>query len=104
MVQEWIWQEENVVVGVTALPGHRLRIALRTGSILELNMSTRLSSTRYYPLRDEALMQSVTTDGENLLFGRGPDYEVQFSIRMALLMAVNPPAYTVGSLIPLEEG
>ena len=89
---------------IKAVFEHQLRIALRTGSILELNMSTRLGSTRYYPLRDEALMQSVTTDGENLLFGRGPDYEVQFSIRMALLMAVNPPAYTVGSIIPLEEG
>ena len=59
MAQKWAWEEEKVITSVTALPGHRLRIMLRTGSVLELNMANRLNSTRYYPLRDEALMASV---------------------------------------------
>ena len=61
MVQEWMWDEENVITGVSALPGHRLRIELRTGSVLELHMANRLDSARYYPLRDEELMRSVAT-------------------------------------------
>ena len=65
MVQEWMWDEENVITGVSALPGHRLRIELRTGSVLELHMANRLDSARYYPLRDEELMRSVTTDGNS---------------------------------------
>ena len=46
MVQEWMWDEENVITGVSALPGHRLRIELRTGSVLELHMANRLDSAR----------------------------------------------------------
>ena len=84
MVQEWMWDEENVITGVSALPGHRLRIELRTGSVLELHMANRLDSARYYPLRDEELMRSVTTDGSYLRFGKGPDFAVQFSARMAV--------------------
>ena len=34
MVREWTWEEEAVIAGVSALPGHRLRIELRTGSVL----------------------------------------------------------------------
>lgn len=82
MAQKWAWEEEKVITSVTALPGHRLRIMLRTGSVLELNMANRLNSTRYYPLRDEALMASVSTDGERLLFGKGVDHDVQFGIRL----------------------
>ena len=76
MVQEWMWDEENVITGVSALPGHRLRIELRTGSVL------------------------VTTDGSYLRFGKGPDFAVQFSARMAVLMALNPPAHTVSGVNP----
>lgn len=47
MAQKWAWEEEKVITSVTALPGHRLRIMLRTGSVLELNMANRLNSTRY---------------------------------------------------------
>ena len=100
MVQEWMWDEENVITGVSALPGHRLRIELRTGSVLELHMANRLDSARYYPLRDEELMRSVTTDGSYLRFGKGPDFAVQFSARMAVLMALNPPAHTVSGVNP----
>ncbi len=100
MGQERLWNEENVITGVSALPGHRLRIELRTGSVLELNMASRLDSARYYPLRQESLMQSVATDGTSLLFGTGPDYDVQFGIRMAVLMALNPPAHTVSGVNP----
>ena len=45
-------------------------------------------------------MRTVTTDGSYLLFGRGPDFAVQFSARMAALMALNPPAHTVGGVNP----
>ena len=45
-------------------------------------------------------MQSVATDGTSLLFGTGPDYDVQFGIRMAVLMALNPPAHTVSGVNP----
>ena len=33
MAQKWAWEEEKVITSVTALPGHRLRIMLRTGSV-----------------------------------------------------------------------
>lgn len=102
MAQEWAWEEENVITSVTALPGHRLRIVLRTGSVLELNMANRLGSARYYPLRDEALMASVTTDGERLVFGKRGDHDVQFGIRMAVLMALNPPGHTVSGIDPFQ--
>ena len=102
MAQKWAWEEEKVITSVTALPGHRLRIMLRTGSVLELNMANRLNSTRYYPLRDEALMASVSTDGERLLFGKGVDHDVQFGIRLAVLMALNLPGHTVSGVDPFQ--
>ena len=45
-------------------------------------------------------MRSVTTDGSYLRFGKGPDFAVQFSARMAVLMALNPPAHTVSGVNP----
>lgn len=105
MTQEWTLDEEAVIAGVSAMPGHRLRIELRTGSVLELNMSNRLDSARYYPLRDEELMRTVTTDGSYLRFGREPNFAVQFSVRMAVLMALNLPGHTVSGVNPfLPEG
>lgn len=92
--------EDDIITGVAALPGHRLRIEFRTGSVLELNMANRLDSARYYPLRDEEFMRSVTTDGLYLLFGNSPDYEVQIGIQMAVLMALNPSALTVSGIDP----
>lgn len=98
MTKGWAWEDEAVITGVTALPGHRLRIELRTGSVLELNMANRLDSTRFYPLRDEALMRTVTTDGGYLLFGSAPDFELKLSVRMAVLMALNQPGHTVSGV------
>ena len=74
----WAWEDEAVITGVTALPGHRLRIELRTGSVLELNMANRL-------------------DGY-LLFGSAPDFELKLSVRMAVLMALNQPGHTVSGV------
>ena len=102
MTCDWITYEDNVITGVSALPGYRLRIELRTGSVLELNMASWLNSARYYPLRDEALMRTVTTDGVYIQFGKGPDYEVQFGIQMAVLMALNPSAHTVSGVNPFR--
>ena len=75
----WAWEDEAVITGVTALPGHRLRIELRTGSVLELNMANRL-------------------DGGYLLFGSAPDFELKLSVRMAVLMALNQPGHTVSGV------
>jgi hypothetical protein len=54
---------------VQALESGRLRLEMKTGSILTLNMESRLHTIRYSPLKEPEVFQSVHTDGETLFFG-----------------------------------
>lgn len=54
---------------VQALESGRLRMEMKTGSILTLNMERRLHTIRYSPLKEPEVFQSVRTDGETLFFG-----------------------------------
>ena len=47
----------------------RIRLELKDGSVLTLNMENRLHTVRYSPLKDTELFQSAATDGTNLIFG-----------------------------------
>ena len=91
------------ICSVTPLPGKRLRLELCTGSMLELNMENRLGTMRCYALRDEDVFRSVTTDGYTLRFRTKSGSFLEFSLREAVLMALNPPPNTYGGFNPFEE-
>ena len=56
-------ENDPLITEVVPLPQKRLRITLRTGSELVLNMHNQLNTNRFYPLKDDAVFSSVTTDG-----------------------------------------
>lgn len=79
------------ITAVEALNGKRLRLVLSTGSELLLNMQNRLNTTRFYPLNDDEVFNSVTTDGFYLHFDVKPNYALDFTLREALRMSVSGP-------------
>ena len=89
-------ESSRMIRSVTPLCGKRLRLELSTGSVLELNMASRLETVRFCPLRDEEIFNSVSTDGFYLHFNVQPNYELDFTLREAVLMAVNDPPHTYG--------
>ena len=75
---------------VVPLEGKRLWLTLNTGSELLLNMSNRLNTTRFYPLNDDRVFCSVSTDGFSLHFcvednyaGSAPDLRAEEHRRCA---------------------
>lgn len=46
-----------------------LQIEMSTGNIVQLDLSPKLKTTRFCPLKDNALFRSVTIDGDFLVFG-----------------------------------
>ncbi len=61
--------EAMCILQVLPLEKDRLRLDLKSGSILLLNMENWLPAIRYHPLQEPETLQSVSTDGENLFFG-----------------------------------
>ena len=59
----------NGIRRVLPLENGQLRLEIKPGSVLMLNMASWLHTIRYSPLKDAAVLQSVSTDGENLIFG-----------------------------------
>lgn len=51
------------------LENGRFRLEMKSGSVLTLNMEHWLDTARYSPLKVPEVLQSVSTDGENLFFG-----------------------------------
>ena len=94
------WQ---IIREVKPLPGKRLRLTLTTGSILELNMGNRLNTVRFCPLREDRIFNSVTTDGFYLHFAVEPNYELDFTLREAILMAVNEPPEMYHGFDPFQK-
>lgn len=88
---------------VMPLSDHRLELWFTTGSSLVLDMSNYLNTLRYSPLMDTEVFQSVTTDGNTLLFGEVDTPEslrksipgqekivaVEISVWEALRLAIN---------------
>lgn len=55
---------------VHALPGHQLEVRMGTGSSIRFDFRTRLRTARFGALQDEELFQSVSTDGNYLIFSK----------------------------------
>ena len=73
------------------LEGRRLRLLLSTGSELLLNMTNRLNTNRFCPLKDDAVFNSVTTDGYYLHFDVKPNYALDSTLKEAMQMSVSTP-------------
>ena len=73
------------ILRVMPLEGFRLR--------LELDMSNRLDTIRFCPLREPEVFQSVTTDGRRLYFGRALEITAEEAMSLAM---VPPPRYVPG--------
>ena len=56
---------------ITPLKDWRLFVEMETGSVIVADMSRKLDTARYGDLRDPALFQSVTTDGDVISWGKG---------------------------------
>ena len=85
-------KSQNLMIRqVIPLEGWRLRLLLCTGSELLLNMANRLETVRFCPLKDEAVFNSVTTDGFYIHFDVEPNYALDFTLREALKMSVSAP-------------
>ncbi|TWH57771.1 hypothetical protein DesLBE_2061 [Desulfitobacterium sp. LBE] len=57
------------ILRIQPLENGSLRLEMKSGSILMLNMENWLHTIRYSPLKEPEVLQSVSTDGENLFFG-----------------------------------
>ena len=78
------------------LPKKRLRLTLRTGSELVFNMQNRLNTNRFYPLNDDAVFNSVTTDGFCLHFDVKRNYALYFTLQEAIQMTISDPGELPG--------
>lgn len=57
------------ILQIQSLEHGLLRLEMKSGSILTLNLKNRLQIPRYSLLKKPEILQSVSTDGENLIFG-----------------------------------
>lgn len=57
------------ILHIQPLENGLFRLETKNGSILMLNMESWLQTTRYSPIKKQEVLQSVSTDGENLFFG-----------------------------------
>ena len=71
--------------------GKRLRLLLSAGSKLLLNMANRLETVQFCPLKDDAVVNSVTTDGFYIHFDMKPNNALDFTLRAALKTSVSTP-------------
>ena len=94
-------RQPPTILRVMPLEGFRLRLELGSGSVLELgsgsvlelDMSNRLDTIRFCPLRELEVFQSVTTDGRRLYFGRALEITAEEAMSLAM---VPPPRYVPG--------
>ncbi len=55
---------------VTPMEGYRLHIEMSTGNSIILDLSPKLETVRFCPLKDPEIFGSVAIDGDFLVFGR----------------------------------
>ncbi len=56
---------------VAPMKGHRLLMEMESGSSVTVDLSVKLRTMKYKALEDEALFQSVKTDGDYVIWGDG---------------------------------
>lgn len=76
---------------VTPLPDYRLKVEFTSGSELLLNMADYLGSMRYCPLENIEVFNSVTTDGDKLIFDTRPPFELEIQSDAAIHLALDIP-------------
>lgn len=84
------------ILHIQPLENGSLRLEMKSGSILMLNMENWLHTISYSPLKESAALQSVSTDGENLFFGEVLKIDLEELIKLALTI---PPAAKEGESI-----
>lgn len=57
------------IIKVTAREQYRLEVLLNNDTTVILNMVARLNSVRFIVLKDQAIFESVTTDGQYIRWG-----------------------------------
>lgn len=62
---------DKFIQSVRALSGYSLEVVMQTGAIIQFDFAPRLCSARFGALQEDAVFQSVRTDGDYLLFRRG---------------------------------
>lgn len=76
--------ESMCILSVQPLGNNRLRLEMKSGSILILNMENWLDTVPYSPLKESEVLQSVSTDGEKLSFGHILKIEAEELTNLAL--------------------
>lgn len=61
-------KENGYFRSVRALPSYQLEVNMETGTTIHFDFRSRLNTARFGMLRDEELFQSVSTDGDYLIF------------------------------------
>lgn len=61
-------EQKSYFKSVGALPGYKLEVETATGSKIEFDFTTRLSTMRFGLLKDEELFSAASTDGNSLIF------------------------------------
>ncbi len=83
-------EKDTIIAKVSALDDYKLRITFTHGSILVLDMKSRLGTIRYYPLNDTEILHSAYTDGTKIIFDTKPKYELDIFPQEAMEMALTP--------------
>ena len=64
---------------VTAQPGYKLKVEMGTGTLIDFDFNSRLSSVRFGNLKDEAVFSTVHTDGDYILFQKEGEVKIKIS-------------------------
>lgn len=72
------------ILHIKPLENGSLRLEMKSGSILLLNMENWQHTIRYSPLKETEVLQSVSTDGENLFFGGVLTIDLEELIMLAI--------------------
>jgi hypothetical protein len=64
-------QYDNFIKSVRVLSGYCLEVVMQTGAVIHYNFTPQLCIPKFSALQEDAVFQSVRTDGDYLLFRRG---------------------------------
>jgi len=62
---------DNFIQSVRALPDYCLEVVMQTGAVIHYDFTPQLCMSKFGALQEDAVFQSVRTDGDYLLFRRG---------------------------------
>jgi len=72
---------------VTALPGYKLKVEMGTETFIDFDFTPRLNSVRWGILKNEAVFNSVYTDGFSIIFQEeGKAFEISADTFMDLVL------------------